>query len=163
MHTLGGLIQSNFRVPSCDYDMLLRVARGLTRDHRVVVEGVRRMVFNVVAHNRDDHVKNFAFLMDMRGEWTMSPAYDLAYAPGPGGEHTMTIDGEGREPTLARVIDLATRHGLKRSETLEIVDRVDEAVATWPEIARDCGCPRGQVSEVAQAHRFLGSRAQNRN
>jgi len=117
------------------------------------------MVFNVVAHNRDDHVKNFAFLMDARGEWTMSPAYDLAHAPGPGGEHTMTVDGEGREPTLAGIIDLATRHGLERAEILEIVGRVDDAVAAWPEIAKDCRCAPAQARQVARDHRFLGGPA----
>jgi serine/threonine-protein kinase HipA len=159
MHTLGGLIQSNFRTPNCDYDILLRVARRLTQDHRVVVEGVRRMVFNVVAHNRDDHVKNFAFLMDARGDWRMSPAYDLSASSGPGGEHTMTIDGEGREPTLEKVVDLATRHGLKRSETLAIVDRVHQAVEMWPTIAQESGCPDDQVRAIAQTHRFLRARS----
>lgn len=155
MHSLGGLIHSDYRVPSCDYDMLLRVARRLTKDQRVVVEGVRRMVFNVVAHNRDDHVKNFAFLMDARGEWTMSPAYDLSYAAGPGGEHTMTIDGEGRDPGHAKVVSLAMRHGLKRSEALEIIDRTNEAVGHWPEIARECGCPTQEANLVQRGHRFL--------
>jgi len=158
MHTLGGLVQSNYRVPSCDYDLLFRVARRLTADRRAVAEGVRRMVFNVAAHNRDDHVKNFAFLMDAQGEWTMSPAYDLSYARGPGGEHTMTIDGEGREPTYARIVELAVRHGLKRREVRDIVERVDEAVAQWLDIASDSGCDEAQAAAVARAHRLLSPR-----
>ncbi|MBL8949045.1 MAG: HipA domain-containing protein, partial [Myxococcales bacterium] len=60
MHTLGGLLHADYRLPSCDYDQLLRVARALTGDVRAVTECFRRMVFNVVAHNRDDHAKNFA-------------------------------------------------------------------------------------------------------
>lgn len=155
MHSLGGLIQSDYRLPSCDYDLFLRVARRLTNDQRAVVEGVRRMVFNVVAHNRDDHVKNFAFLMNSQGEWRMSPAYDLSYAIGPGGEHTMTIDGEGRDPDHASVVDLAMRHGLGRSEVLEIIDRTNEAVRTWPTLARDRGCPPAQTEIIERGHRFL--------
>jgi serine/threonine-protein kinase HipA len=153
MHTLGGLLHSDFRVPACDYDQLLRVARVLTRDQRSVVECFRRMIFNIVAHNRDDHVKNFAFLMDQTGAWTLSPAYDLVVSTGPGGEHSMTIDGEGRSPDRVRCLALAARHGIAASEATAIVDRAAAAVASWPALARDSGVRKARIAEISRAHR----------
>jgi serine/threonine-protein kinase HipA len=152
MHTLGGLLHSDYRLPACDYDQLLRVARAVTENQRAVVECFRRMVFNVVAHNRDDHVKNFAFLMDDHGHWTLSPAYDLVFARGPGGEHTMTIDGEGRTPTLAGVLKLGARHGIERSKAIPIIERVHDAVASWPALARDSGADQQRTRAIAKAH-----------
>lgn len=155
VHTLGGLLHADFRVPSCDYDHLLRVARRLTHDHRALVECFRRMVFNVVAHNRDDHVKNFAFLLDERGTWSLSPAYDLTFSSGPGGQHQMSIDGDGEAPTRERCLALAERHGLGRKEAEEVVEQVNEAVAAWRTIARSVGCRPARVREVAAHHRPL--------
>lgn len=155
MHTLGGLIHSDFRVPACDYDQLLRVTRALTHDHRALVECVRRMVFNVLAHNRDDHVKNFAFLMDAEGQWTLSPAYDLVPSAGPGGEHSMTIDGEGRAPGLDRCVALAVRHGVSAAEVKGIVEQVASAVATWPRLARVAGVGKATIVEVSRMHRAV--------
>ncbi len=155
MHTLGGLLHSDYRLPACDYDQLMRVTRALTHDQRAVTECFRRMVFNVVAHNRDDHVKNFAFVMDQDGQWSLSPAYDLVFARGPGGEHTMTIDGEGRAPTKAGVLALGLRHGVARAAAESIIEQVDDAVAGWPELARDSGGEPAHVREIAAAHRPL--------
>lgn len=152
MHTLGGLIHSNHRLPSCDYDLLLRVVRGLTHDARAVVECFRRMIFNVVAHNRDDHVKNFAFLMDREGQWTLSPAYDLVFSHGPGGEHSMTIAGEGKTPTLAGVLSLAARHGIARGDAHAIVEHVQDAVAGWLAIARSSGASAKRARAIATKH-----------
>ena len=73
------------------------------------------MVFNVVANNRDDHVKNFAFIMNHKGEWALSPAYDLIYSPGPGGEHSMTVLGEGKAPTKADIYKVGKKHGIKNN------------------------------------------------
>lgn len=153
MHTLGGLLHSDFRIPACDYDQLLRVARALTRDRRAVVECFRRMVFNVAAHNRDDHVKNFAFLMDEAGEWTVSPAYDLVFSRGPGGEHSMTIDGEGRAVDAARCIALGERHGISAKEAKAVIEQVTAAVATWPKRASEAGVRTSTIDEISQAHR----------
>lgn len=155
MHTLGGLLHADYRLPSCDYDQLFRVARALTGDARAVTECFRRMVFNVVAHNRDDHAKNFAFLMDAHGQWSLSPAYDLVFARGPGGEHTMTIDGEGRAPTKDGVLRLGARHGIARAPALEIIERVHDAVATWRVLARDSGAQAKRVKAIGEAHRLL--------
>jgi len=136
VHTFGNLIHSNFRIPSCDYAQLLEVTRILTRNHKDVLECYRRMVFNVLAHNRDDHVKNFAFRLGRTGDWELAPAYDLVYATGPGGEHTMTIAGEGRSPTRAHMLELAAPVGISNREAGTILEEVVAAVSKWDVEAR---------------------------
>jgi serine/threonine-protein kinase HipA len=139
VHTFGNLIHANFRIPSSDYRQLLDVTRILTKNQREVLEGYRRMVFNVLAHNRDDHVKNFAFRMTAEGGWELAPAYDLVFAPGPGGEHSMTIFGEGRAPARSHLLKLADLAGVSGRDAHEILDEVASAVARWQTHARPAG------------------------
>jgi len=152
VHTFGGLIQSNFRIPSCDYADLLKATSLLTRNHREVLRAFRRMAFNVLAHNRDDHVKNVAFrLDDATGEWALSPAYDLTFTPGPGGEHTMTLDGEGRSPDRSHMLRLARRADIAPAEAEEIIEQVRAAVARWPgfaDQARVSQAPRRPITDA---------------
>lgn len=129
VHTFGNLIQSNFRIPSADYADLLKATSLLTRNHQDVLRMFRRMVFNVLAHNRDDHVKNFAFILnDTTGDWTLTPAYDLLYTPGPGGEHTMTIAGEGKNPNRTHMLQLAEQADVSQREANAIIDEVQAVV-----------------------------------
>lgn len=139
VHTFGNLIHADFRVPSCDYGQLLEVTRVLTKSHRDVLECYRRMVFNVLCHNRDDHVKNFAFRMTDAGEWALAPAYDLVLAPGPGGEHTMTVAGEGRAPARDDLLRLSAPAGISNREAESILDEVATAAARWRSHAREAG------------------------
>ena len=157
VHTFGNLIQSNFRIPSADYTDLLKATSLLTRHHQDVLRVFRRMVFNVLAHNRDDHVKNFAFLLDDEtGDWTLSPAYDLLFTPGPGGEHTMTVAGEGRNPSRPHMLKLAERADVSKREASAIIDEVQAAVAHWPEHAAQAGVSEGTSGQVAEALPILG-------
>jgi serine/threonine-protein kinase HipA len=140
VHTFGNLIQSNFRIPSADYADLLKAASLLTRNHQDVLRAYRRMVFNVLAHNRDDHVKNFAFILnDVTGDWALSPAYDLLYTPGPGGEHTMTLAGEGKRPGRSHMERLAQQADVSKREVAVIIDQVQATVAGWKELAAQAG------------------------
>jgi serine/threonine-protein kinase HipA len=139
VHTFGNLIHANFRIPSCDYRQLLDVTRILTKNHQDVLECYRRITFNVLAHNRDDHVKNFAFRMTTGGGWELAPAYDLVFSPGPGGEHTMTIAGEGRAPARSHLLKLADLTGISNREAQAILDEVATAVAHWRAHARRAG------------------------
>lgn len=151
VHTFGNLIHSNFRVPGCDYEVLLRVVRVLTRNQADVEQFFRLMVFNVAAHNRDDHVKNFAFLMDEQGVWRVAPAYDLTFAPGPGGEHTMTVAGEGRQPGRAHLLRLAQGAGLSPGDAIRMMGEVKDVVAEWPKFARASGVGRGRMQHIHKA------------
>ncbi len=150
VHTFGNLIQSNFRIPSCDYLQLLRTASVLTGHHGDVLAAFRQMVFNVLAHNRDDHVKNFAFLFDdVARQWRLSPAYDVSWSAGPGGEHTMTIGGEGRYPAIKHFHSLAEQAGISRREVAEIIEQVQAAIGQWPRWADEAGVGRRRISAIA--------------
>ncbi len=149
VHTFGNLIHANFRIPSSDYADLIKVTRVLTRNHADVLRLFRRMVFNVAAHNRDDHAKNFAFLMNSAGEWTLTPAYDLTYSEGPGGEHTMTLLGEGRAPGSDHCLRLAVAAGIKSRQAGDIIDQVNTAISRWPEFAAAAGCSERAKASIA--------------
>lgn len=151
MHTFGNLIHADFRIPSCDYRQLLEVTRILTRNHRDLIECFRRMVFNVATHNRDDHVKNFALLMDESGEWRLSPAYDLTFSEGPGGEHSMTLAGEGQAPGREHVMQLAESAGLRAGEASEVIEKVLEGVTSWSESASSHKIGEGPAGFVDRA------------
>ncbi len=138
-HTFGNLIHSNFRIPSCDYEMFFRVINDLTKNHMDLIRGFRQMVFNIVTNNRDDHVKNFSFTMNQKGEWSLSPAYDLTFSTGPGGEHSMTVDGEGRSPSMANIYHLGEKSGIKKKDIILIIDQVIQVAANWPKYAETAG------------------------
>ncbi|GLC28244.1 type II toxin-antitoxin system HipA family toxin [Roseisolibacter agri] len=151
VHTLGGLLHASHREFGCTYGEYLRSTAALTRDRREVLEAFRRMVFNVAASNRDDHVKNFAFLLGPDGAWRLSPAYDLVYAAGPGGEHSMMVGTEGRRPTYRNLLEVAEPAGITAAETGEIVTAVVDAVRRWPERAREFGVTRATAARVGAA------------
>ncbi len=149
MHTFGNLIHANFRIPSCDYLQLLQVTSLLTRNHHEVLRAFRQMAFNIVAHNRDDHVKNFAFLLDdTNKQWRLSPAYDLCWSAGPGGEHTMTVAGEGKSPGLEHIMHVAKEIGIKKRDAQEIVEQVRNAIAKWSTIADQAGVTRKRAEQI---------------
>jgi hypothetical protein len=127
MHSLGGLIHADHRSPSLDYDMVLRVSLALTRNIQDAEKAYALVCFNVLAHNRDDHAKNFSFLLNARNEWIFAPAYDLVYSYGPGGEQSMLVLGEGRNPGAVQLQALGKQHGLKNAP--EILAKVKRAVA----------------------------------
>jgi serine/threonine-protein kinase HipA len=151
MLSLSGAIESPPQTPS-SYDTLLRATRAITRRADDVAAAVRRMVFNVLAHNRDDHTRQHAFLMDESGDWRLAPAYDLTCAAGPGGEHYLDVEGEGRRPTRAHIEKLAKRHGLSDKHTATIIDDVIAAISGWDVLAKRTGVSAASVKWVAQAH-----------
>lgn len=152
VHTFGNLIQANFRIPSADYADLLKTALLLTRNHQDVLRAYRRMVFNVLAHNRDDHVKNFAFILDAAaGEWTLSPAYDLTRTTGPGGEHTMTLAGEGKNPDRSHMNQLARQADISQKDADRIFNEVKSAITNWPDHAATAGVSPTNTNRIAKS------------
>ncbi len=113
------------------------------------------MVFNVVAHNRDDHAKNFAFVMNAIGDWFLSPAYDLGFAEGPGGEHTMTVMGEGRAPAREHALQLARQFDIKAKEAAAVLDEVNAAAAGWPHFADEAGCTKKTIRAIGSRIRAI--------
>jgi serine/threonine-protein kinase HipA len=135
VHTFGNLIHSNFRIPSCDYADFFKIIRNLTKNHQDLLQGFKRMIFNILIHNRDDHVKNVAFMMTEQGEWRLTPAYDMTFSHGPGGQHSMTVMGEGNTPGIKEIQALGLQSGLSKGEISACLDQVIDGVKKWPEFA----------------------------
>lgn len=150
MHTASGLLHSDFRAPSLDYEDLIALTGNLTRDVREAEKMYRLAVFNVLAHNRDDHAKNFSFLMDQSGQWVLSPAYDLTFSSGPRGEQSTMVMGEGRNPTVDHLIQLGEAAGLNKELVQNIIDATQESLTRWPELARIHGVSQANIKLIAQ-------------
>ena len=127
MASAAGLLHADFRVPGDEYALLFRLTDALTHDRSAKEELFRRACLNVVAHNRDDHLKNFSFLMDEKGRWALAPFYDFTRAEGPNGWQTLSVAGEGANPGVDDLRRLASDIGLDRSESEPILDRVVES------------------------------------
>lgn len=137
MHTVSGLIHSNFRFPSHDYEDLLAITNVITKDIREVEKMFRLAVFNVMAHNRDDHAKNFSFLMDGFGEWKLSPAYDLTFSNGPGGEQSAMVMGEGRNIKRRHLEKLGLEAKLSKEFIEEVIQQTNLALGNWKNLAKE--------------------------
>ena len=150
MHTACGLLHSDFRIPSLDYQDLIELTTLLTRDMRETKMMFRLAVFNVLAHNRDDHSKNFSFLMNELGEWRLSPAYDLTFSSGPGGEQSTMVMGEGTAPGLTHLRTLGEMAGLRKAKTDEIIDHTREALSDWLNLAKEFGVSMSNIRLIGQ-------------
>ena len=164
MQSLAALAHFDFNNPVAhSYEQALTVIRrlGLTMDE--VEEQFRRMVFNVVARNQDDHVKNIAFLMDKSGKWSLSPAFDIMYAYNPSGawtaSHQMSLAGKRDGFTLADLKAVAETASMKRGRAEAIAREVAKAVARWREFAATAGVAPRQIDMIADVHRLDLARA----
>jgi serine/threonine-protein kinase HipA len=153
MHSAAGLLHSDFRVPSLDYEDLLNLAGALTKDIREVEKMFRLAVFNVLAHNRDDHAKNFSFLMVSAGNWKLSPANDLTFSGGPGGEQSTMIMGEGKNPGIEHLERLGLKAKLSKKSIRSIISQTREAISGWNSLADHYGVT--QSSRILISKRLL--------
>lgn len=120
MVSVSGLLETSHRLPNLDYNILMKLTLELTKNYQDIEQLYRLMCFNVFAHNRDDHSKNFSFLYDEnKKEWHLSPAYDLTYSSSFNGEHATTINGEGKNPTLEDILAIAKGIGIKEKQAKE--------------------------------------------
>ena len=148
MHTVSGLIHHNFRFPSLDYEDLLSLTMALTKDIREVEKMFRLAVFNVMANNRDDHAKNFSFLMDEFGEWKLSPAYDLTFSNGPGGEQSTMVMGEGRNITIKHLVKLGLEAKISKELIDQIIDQTRNALSKWNYLANEYGINKSNIKLI---------------
>lgn len=130
MASAGALLEASHRVPSLDYDLLMKLALRLTGAMAEVEALYRLMAFNVAIGNRDDHAKNFTFVRptDVQGVWHLSPGYDLTSNAGINGEHSTTVNGKGRGITREDLLAVAKRAGISTSRARIILDEVGDAV-----------------------------------
>jgi serine/threonine-protein kinase HipA len=125
--SVSAYLQADHRLPSLDYETVLLATLRLTGDQREVVKAFERCLFNVVFHNRDDHSRNFAYRMDEQGRWKLSPAFDLTYSFGPGGEHATSVAGHGKNISRAHLLQVAKTGGVP----IKTAERcIDDGVAT---------------------------------
>lgn len=129
MVSVSGLLETSHRIPNLDYDILMKLTLKLTNDFEEVKKMYRLMCFNIFAHNRDDHSKNFSFLYnEIKRKWELSPAYDLTYSNSIGGEHATTVAGNGKNPTIKEILKVAENIGLKKDESEKIALEIKKIV-----------------------------------
>ena len=139
MHSAAGLLHADFRIPGNEYSLLFRLSAALLRDESARHELFLRACLNVLLHNRDDHLKNFSFLMDSNGRWSLAPFYDFTFCEGPGGWQTMSVAGEGANPGESDLLRLAAQIDLPMSQARDIIDRAKVARAHLPAFCRRFG------------------------
>lgn len=157
MATLCALDHADYKKPGeYSYAEAFAVMRTLKLGRDEAVQFFRRMVFNVIARNQDDHTKNIGFLLDTDGTWYLSPAYDITWSYLPGNfwvdSHQMTINGKRDNFTLDDLLAVANQ--VKGLNAAGIIREVHDAVARWPEIAREVGVSAAMIEAIAASHRL---------
>lgn len=159
MQSLAALRHFDYRDAGAhSYEQAMETVRELGLGMVAVEEQYRRAVFNVVARNQDDHVKNISFLMNRAGDWRLSPAYDVTYAYNPLGQwtdqHQMSLAGKRGSFDRGDLLRLAEASGLKTQRAARVIDHVLEAVADWPRFAAEAGVGKRNVQRIGKTHRL---------
>jgi serine/threonine-protein kinase HipA len=159
MQSLCALAHYDFNMAGAyAYEQALLVIRQLGLPMSAIEEQFRRMVFNIIARNQDDHVKNIAFLMDKAGNWSLSPAFDVTYSFNPAGSwtasHQMTLNGKRDDFTPDDFRDCARTVSMKRGRAEAIVGEVQAVVSRWREYAGDAGVPAAWAEKIQHALRL---------
>ena len=145
--TFAGLLEADFRAPSCDYETYFKLTRVLTKDSLEDIEQLYRiMCFNVATHNRDDHTKNFSFIhTDLHG-WKLAPAYDLTYSETYWGEHTSSVNGKGKDITGKDLIAIGTEAGLSGSFCKKTLGEIYDNTKSLEKYITDTEFPNNHIS-----------------
>jgi serine/threonine-protein kinase HipA len=159
MQSLGALAHFDFNQPGAySYEQALLTIRQLNLGMDAIEEQFRRMAFNIVARNQDDHVKNIAFLMDKQGRWSLAPAFDVTFSFNPSGDwtasHQMTMNGKRDGFTLADFNACARTASMKRGRAASIVDEVQVAVRRWPAFAKQARVAAAWREHIQKCHRL---------
>jgi len=158
MQTLCGIAHYDYNMAGVySYEQAFAVMRTLKLSKAEQAKLYRRMVFNVVARNQDDHTKNISFLMDQTGAWTLSPAYDVTYSHNPHGkwtnQHQMLINGKRDDFSRDDLLVVGESLGMKDVDM--IIDEVCSAVIDWPKHASDAELSSELIAEIARFHRAM--------
>jgi len=155
LHSLSGMTHSNIHVPRhYSYDNLLRLTRHITGSQAEVEEQYKRMVFNIISRNQDDHAKNFSFMMDKQGSWSISPAYDITYANGKGytKEHQLSLKGQTTNFERKILVDFAVEQSLRKQDALHVIDEVQEVLSGFSKRAKDLEVNNESIERIMKAH-----------
>lgn len=151
MQTLCGIAHYDYRLHRAySYEQAFNVMRALKLPYSQAQEMFRRMVFNVIVRNQDDHTKNISFLMGEDGVWRLSPAYDMGYSYNPNGgwtaTHQMSINGKFDDITRKDLLECGAKNNIKNASL--IIDEVCEIASQWPTIVKGCDVPRSMIDEI---------------
>lgn len=151
MQTLCGIAHYDYRLHRAySYEQAFNVMRALKLPYSQAQEMFRRMVFNVIVRNQDDHTKNISFLMGEDGVWRLSPAYDMGYSYNPNGgwtaTHQMSINGKFDDITRKDLLECGAKNNIKNASL--IIDEVCEIASQWPTIAKGCDVPQSMIDEI---------------
>ena len=125
MISVSALLETSHRIPNLDYDQLMKLTMLLTKDFTEIEKMYRLMCFNVFAHNRDDHSRNFSFLyQEDEQRWVLSPAYDLTFSSSLGGEHATMVHGNGANPGTKDLLAVAEGIGFDEKKAAAIADEI---------------------------------------
>lgn len=131
MISASGILETSHRLPNLDYNILMKLTLELTKNFDDITQLFRLMCFNVFAHNRDDHAKNFSFIYDeQNSRWKLSPAYDLTYSNSFNGEHATTVNGEGKNPSINDILEVAKNIGMKSKVAKDIANEIKSKTKT---------------------------------
>lgn len=148
--SMAGALQADFRLPCLDYSDILQVTAMITRSAVEREIQARRMVFNVIMNNQDDHAKNFAFVLNQQQEWRVSPAYDLTLQTGPGGQHQSSIAGYGNNISRQALYKAAKSADINQKSLNTIIEEVCDVAASFAATAEALGdaIPARVIKEV---------------
>ena len=129
MISAAAILETSHRIPNLDYDILMKLTLQLTKSMEECEKLYRLMCFNVFAHNRDDHSKNFSYIYrDREKRWILSPAYDLTYSNSIGGEHATTVNGNGVDPGMEDILSVAKKIGIGMAKAKKTAAKIQECV-----------------------------------
>ena len=154
MQTLCGMAHYDYKMlRAFSYEQVFQVMRRLRLPYSQAEEMYRRMVFNVIARNQDDHTKNISFLMDKNGQWSLSPAYDLSWAYNPAGtwtsKHQMSINNKWDDINRDDMLSVAKNVNIRHAN--DIINKVIEAVSKWHQWAKEYGIPSHSITTIQNA------------
>ena len=157
MQTLCGIAHYDFNMAGAySYEQVFSIMRKLRLSKAEAAQQYRRMLFNIIARDLDDHTKNIAFLMEPNGEWKLSPAYDVIYSHNPAGQwtnqHQVSVNGKRDNFTREELFTVGDAISLTKPE--RIFDEVQEAVERWPEFAKEAGVKDKSINEISKNHRL---------
>lgn len=158
MQTLCAIAHYDYRLlRAYSYEQAFNVMRTLRLPYSQAQEMFRRVVFNVIVRNQDDHTKNISFLMDKTGQWRLSPAYDMGFAYNPEGgwtsQHQMSVNGKFDDINRDDLMELANRNNIK--DAAEIIDHISTVVSKWDDIARECEVPTELIKSITPLFKFM--------
>jgi serine/threonine-protein kinase HipA len=153
MQSLGALAHISYQEPGiCGYELAAMYMKEIGISYKEIEQFYRRMVFNCLAVNQDDHVKNISFIMDRNGKWILSPAYDITFSYNPTNKwlraHQMTVNGKTMEIGLSDLLEAGAKMGIKDRRCRDIISEISISVSSFASYAEQAGVKEKTVASI---------------